>query len=88
MAATLPNEVMQDELALSIARVLAAANKRAGESGVDVAQSIITITQRFEDDIIWRVNYGKKNYLRQRGGDFIVDVNANDASIKQVLFGQ
>ncbi|HEV2663613.1 MAG TPA: hypothetical protein VG324_01795 [Blastocatellia bacterium] len=39
-------------------------------------------------DAVWRVNYGPKDYVSRRGGDFIVDVDARDASIKQVLHGQ
>jgi len=89
MAVTLTAEVLQDDLAVSLARMLAAANKKARESGVDVPQSLITITQSSTNgDSIWRINYGPKNYVGRRGGDLIVDVDANDASIKQVLRGQ
>jgi hypothetical protein len=41
-----------------------------------------------EEDAVWRVNYGPKDYVSRRGGDFIVDVDARDASVKQVLHGQ
>lgn len=71
-----------------LARVLAAANKRARELGVDVLQSFITITQSFENGPRWRVNYGPKDYLGRRGGDLIIEVDAGDISIKQVLRGQ
>ncbi len=89
MATTLTADVLQDDLAVSLARVLAAANKKARESGIDVLQSLITITQRsLNGDLLWRINYGPKDYVGRRGGDLIVDVDANDASVKQVLRGQ
>jgi hypothetical protein len=89
VATTLTADVLQDDLAVSLARVLAAANKKASESGVDVLQSLITITQRsLNSDLLWRINYGPKDYAGRRGGDLIVDVDANDASVKQVLRGQ
>ncbi len=85
---TLTGDVLQDDLAVSLARVLAAANKRARELGVDALQSIITISQHFDDGMFWRVNYGPKDYIGRRGGDLIVDVDGGDASIKRVLRGQ
>lgn len=88
MNATLTADVLQDDLAVSLARVLAAANKRARELGVDVLQSLITITQNFENGPRWRVNYGPKDYVGRRGGDLIIEVDAGDISIKQVLRGQ
>ena len=89
MATTLTADVLQDDLAISLARMLAAANKKARESGVDVPQSLITITQgSITGASVWRINYGPKDFVGRRGGDLIVDVNANDASIKQVLRGQ
>jgi len=89
MAATLSPDVLQDDIAVSLARVIAAANKRARELGVDVLQSLITITQHSRNgDLLWRVNYGPKDYVGRRGGDLIIDVDPNDASIKQVLRGQ
>lgn len=89
MAASLTTEVLQDELAMALAQVLAAANKQARDVGVDISQSLITISQPYADEIlIWRVNYGPRDYLNQRGGDLIVEVDATDASIRQVLRGQ
>ncbi len=88
MAAVLSNDVLQDDLAVSLARVIAAANKRASELGVDVLQSIITITQMTNGEACWRINYGAKDYIGRRGGDLIVDVDADNANIKRVLHGQ
>ena len=88
MIATLTNEVLHDDLAVFLARAIAAANKQAREFGVDVSQSLITITQSFENGPRWRVNYGPKDYVGRRGGDLIVDVDAADATVMQVLHGQ
>jgi hypothetical protein len=89
MPTPLTADVLQDELALSVARVLAAANKQARDAGVDVGQSLITISQPYPDDfLIWRVNYGPRDYIGLRGGDLIVEVNAANDSIHQVLRGQ
>ena len=89
MGITLTADVLQDDIALSLARALATENKRARESGIDVVQSIITITQRaFNGNLLWRINYGPRDYIGRRGGDFIVEIDPTDASIKQVLRGQ
>ena len=88
MSATLTADVLQDDLAVLLARVLATANKRARELGVDVLQSFITISQSFDNGSSWRVNYGPKDYIGRRGGDLIIEVDAGDISIKQVLRGQ
>jgi hypothetical protein len=89
MATTLTDKVIQDDIAVSLARAMAAANKRARELGIDVLQTIITITQRsFNGGLFWRINYGPKDYIGRRGGDLIIDVDQNDASVKQVLWGQ
>ena len=88
MSATLTADVLQDDLAVLLARVLATANKHARELGVDVLQSFITISQSFDNGSSWRVNYGPKDYIGRRGGDLIIEVDAGDISIKQVLRGQ
>ena len=88
MSVSLTNEVLDDNLAVFLARAIAAANKRAREFGVDVSQSLITITQSFENGPCWRVNYGPKDYVGRRGGDLVVDVDAADAAVTQVLRGQ
>ena len=84
----LSTDVLQDDLALTLARVMAAANKRARELGVDVVQSFISVTQQFDNGSNWRVNYGSRDYINRRGGDIMIDVNGEDMKIKQVLRGQ
>jgi hypothetical protein len=88
MSATLTDEVLQDDLAMFLARAIAAANKRAREFDVDVSQSLISITQSFENGPCWRVHYGPKDYVGRRGGDLIVDVDAADATVTRDLRGQ
>lgn len=88
MAAVLNSDVLQDELAVALARVLATANKRAREAGIDIEQSLISISQTTDGIVGWRINYGPRDYLSRRGGDLIVDVDAQGGSVKQVLRGQ
>jgi len=87
MAAMLTAEVYQDDVAVTIANVMATANKRASEMGIDVAESLLTITQRLQEDIIyWRINYGPKDYINTRGGDLVVDISAISGEVEQVLW--
>ena len=89
MAATLTADVLEDQLAVSLAMVLAAANREAHQSGIDATQSSISISQRSSNgEVIWRVNYSAKEGVGRRGGDLIVDVDGRDGTIKQVLHGQ
>lgn len=89
MATSLALEVLQDDIAVSLARVIATANRRARDLGVDVDQSLITISQLpLNGGLLWRVNYGPKDYVERRGGDVIIEVDPSDASIKRVLRGQ
>jgi hypothetical protein len=88
MGATLSADVLDDDMAVSLARVLASANKRARELNIDVPQSLITITQLIDNGPCWRINYGPKNYVGRRGGDLIIEVDATDASVKRVLRGE
>ena len=86
--AALSSEVLHDDMAVTLARVMATANKRARELGVDILQSLVTITQQFDNGTFWRINYGPKDYLNKRGGGLIIEVGGDDIKIKQVLRGQ
>lgn len=89
MTASLAAEVLQDNLAVSLARAVAAANIKARELGVDVTQSSISITQNtLNDNSVWSINYGPQDYINQRGGDVLIEVDMDDATIKKVLRGQ
>ena len=89
MTEPLTTEELQDDLAVSLARAMATANKRARELGIDAFASLVTITQKVLDDRpLWRINYGSRDYLSRRGGDLIIDVDQANADIKRVLRGQ
>jgi hypothetical protein len=68
--------------------VVAVANKRANELGIDVLNSLITMTQYLQDGtLLWGVNYGSKDYINRRGGDLVIDVDAV-GKLERVLWGQ
>ncbi len=86
MVTTLTAEVLQDNLAVSLAQAMAAANKKAPKLGIDVHESLISITQSGRS--VWRINYGPRDYVNQRGGDVLIEVDMHEAIIKRVLRGQ
>ena len=89
MTETITAEILKDDIALSLAHVMTVANKRARELGVNIIESLITITQHFlNGNTLWLINYGPKNYIGRRGGDLIIEIDATDSSIRQVLWGQ
>jgi hypothetical protein len=42
----------------------------------------------FNGQLLWRINYGPKDYVGRRGGDLIIEVDPSNANVKQVLRGQ
>ena len=76
-----------DPVANSIARVMTIANQRAKQEGVDVQQSVVTVSQVDDDGAHWRVNYCPKGAALKRGSDIYIDVNAIDQTTN-VLLGQ
>jgi hypothetical protein len=78
----------QDDVVASVTTVLSIANQCAREQGVDIEQSLISITQQDEDFNQWRVNYGPRDFMNKRGGDVFVFVDASTKSVTQVLLGQ
>jgi hypothetical protein len=88
MRTAIAEDLLQDDFSMRLARAVFAANKRASELGVDIAQSLVTISQNFDNGSCWRVNYGPRDYVNRRGGDLLVEVDAVDASVKAVLRGQ
>ena len=69
--AKITDEVLKDSLALSVAGALTFANKKAEEYGIDLKQTLISIAQDTQEgkDMLWRVHYGPKDYIRRRGGE-------------------
>ncbi len=89
MATVLSNETLQDEIAVSVARVLASANRKAKELGVDARTSLITVSQHLAKGVwLWRVHYGARDYVGRRGGDLMIDIDPSNADIKQIFRGQ
>jgi hypothetical protein len=89
MTAKLPQDILQDHLAVSLACAVAIANKKADALGINVPESLISITQNtLNGSPVWQINYGRKDYINQRGGDLLVEVDMEDAIIKRVLHGQ
>jgi len=89
MTTTLSPDVYQDDIAVALARVMTVANKRARELGVDLADSLISVAQHPQDGVlIWRISYGPRSYIGRRGGDLSIDIEPDEATIKQVLRGQ
>ena len=85
---TLTKEDLADEFVVSLAHILATANRRARQLGCDVSQSLVTISEHFDGGKFWRINYGVKNTSAQRGGDLIVEINAENAEVKRIVRGQ
>lgn len=89
MATITKSEVLQDELAISFATVMALANRKATELGVNPLESRISTRQIFEDGItIWKINYGPKEYINRRGGDLLIEIDSSRTEIRRVLRGQ
>jgi predicted alpha-1,6-mannanase (GH76 family) len=89
MAATLEQHVLDDRLAVSLARAVAVANVRARREGLALEDTLVTVTEYDSHGILhWRINYGPRDYLNRRGGDLIVEVGVDDAQVKRVLRGQ
>lgn len=82
-------EVQRDEIAMSIASAVAIANDSARVHGVDVDQSLVTVTEEaIGSGNVWQIEYGPRDYVHQRGGDLIVLVDKASGKVRQVLHGQ
>lgn len=89
MPATLEQQVLDDRLAVSLARAVAAANAHARREGISIEETLVTVTESdVQGTLRWRINYGPRNYLNRRGGDLIVEVGVDDSQIKSVVRGQ
>ncbi len=83
------NNFSQDAHCGSVAQVLASANRQAKELGVDVKESLITVSQHLANGVwLRRVHCGKRDYIGRRGGDLMIDIDAVSADIIQILRGQ
>lgn len=89
MTTLLDSDVLGDSIAKSMAHAVAIANLRAIELGIDVASRLVSAAQRAsENGIVWEVNYIPKDYVNRRGGDFTIEVDPVNGSIRHELRGQ
>ncbi len=71
------SETLQDEIVVLAAQFLASANRKAKELGVDVKESLITVSQQLANGLWrWRVHYGARDYIGRCGGDLMIDLDA------------
>ena len=82
-------EIQQDSLAMAVASALAVANETAKTKGVNLAESLVTITEQVSPGgRLWRIHYGPRDYLHRRGGDLLVLVDEATHMVQRVLKGQ
>jgi hypothetical protein len=85
----LDKTVLEDELAVSLARAVATANGRARREGIDLKESLVTVAEHDCAGVsCWRISYGPRDYVHRRGGDLIIEVGIEDAQVRRVLWGQ
>jgi hypothetical protein len=81
--------IQRDNLAMAVARALAVANEAASVRGVNVDESLVTISEEWTPaGRLWRIHYGPREYLRRRGGDLFVVVDEASGTVQRVLKGQ
>jgi hypothetical protein len=89
MSQILDKTVLEDELAVSLARAVAAANARARREGFEINRSLVTAAEHASaGEVCWRISYGPRDYVHRRGGDIIIDVRQEDGQVQRVLRGQ
>lgn len=89
MPQSLDKTVLEDELAVSLARAVAAANARARGEGVEINSSLVTAAEHTSGgEVYWRITYGPRDYIHRRGGDVVIDVGVQDGQVRRVLKGQ
>lgn len=82
-------DIQQDELAMTVAGVLALANEAAVAQGVELGRSLVTISEDSPPPKrIWRIHYGPRDYKLRRGGDVIVLVDERAGAVQRILRGQ
>lgn len=82
-------KIQQDELAMTVARVLAVANEAATAQGADPSQCLVTITEESPPlEHVWRIHYGPRDYKNRRGGDLMVLVDDRVGTVQRIIRGQ
>lgn len=81
--------IQQDSLAMSVARALAVANEKAVSLGLNIATTLVTISEEFSaTERCWRIHYGPRDYRNRRGGDLTILVSDSAGLVQQVIRGQ
>jgi hypothetical protein len=81
--------MQQDNLVMSVARALTLANEAALAQGTEPTNSLVTIAEDTSSpNRLWRIHYGRRDYVNHRGGDLIVFVDERGESIQRILRGQ
>lgn len=89
MASPAIEDIQQDLLAMAVARALAIANETATAQGIDLAKSMVTITEEgAPPDRLWRIHYGPRDYIHRRGGDLTVLVEERSGEVRRIIRGQ
>jgi hypothetical protein len=89
MSALFDEDIARDDVAVSMARALVIANRRARQLGIDVGDRLVSVAQRpSADRFVWQVDYLPKQYVGRRGGDFSIEVDPADGSIRREVRGQ
>jgi hypothetical protein len=89
MSALLDDEIVRDDVAVSMARALVIANRRARQLGIDVADRLVSVAQRpSADRFVWQIDYLPKHYVGRRGGDFTMEIDPADGTIRREVRGQ
>jgi len=81
--------IQQDSRAMTVAHVLAVANRAASAHGTDLSQSLITITEESPPmDHMWRIHYGPRDFINRRGGDLMVIIDDRGGQVQRIVHGQ
>jgi hypothetical protein len=89
MSALTLEAMQQDKLVMSVARALALANEAALAQGIEPANSLVSISEDTSSpNRLWRIHYGRRDYVHRRGGDLIVFVDERGETIQRILRGQ
>jgi hypothetical protein len=89
MATATLEKLQEDRLAMSVATALALANEAAIERGTVLTDSLVSITEETSaTGVVWRINYGPRDYVNQRGGDLIIFVDEESQTIQRIMRGQ
>lgn len=82
-------ENTQNEMTSSLVRAVDAATETARQAGIVPEERRLMISQIWRnDEAIWEIAFGPKDYLRKRGGDFIIEVRASDGTVIRTVRGQ